>query len=101
MSNYDYNQIVYIMQQKKFSLFKISNSVFNIIKNEHGTFGEFFDYLISITVNTKTNCVIHWTISDSGTSSDEYISNIKSQLKTIFNTQTSFTDVCVSIANEM
>jgi cation transport regulator ChaC len=101
MADYDYNQIVYIMQQKKFSVFKHSERVINIIKNEHGTFGEFFDYLITVKVDPKTNYVIHWSISDNGTSTDEYISNIETQLKAIFNSnkQILFTDACLSIAN--
>jgi|LauGreDrversion4_2_1035121.scaffolds.fasta_scaffold106618_2 hypothetical protein len=100
MSNYDYNQIVYIMQQKNFCLFKISNYTFNIIKNEHGTFGEFFDYLITLTVDSKTNYVVDWKISDTGTSTEESINNVESQLKTIFNSkQILFTDACLSISN--
>jgi sensor histidine kinase YesM len=100
MSEYDYNQIVYIMQQKNFCLFKISNYKFNIIKNEHGTFGEFFDYLITITIDPKTNYIIYWAISDTGTSTEEYINKVESQLNTIFNSKKIlFTEACLSIAN--
>jgi hypothetical protein len=101
MSKYDYNEIVYIMQQKKFSVFKHSDRVIDIIKNERGTFGEFFDYIVTLTVDPKTDYVIHWTIFDTGTSTEEYISHIETELKKIFNTDTQilFTNACLSIIN--
>lgn len=97
----DYKQIDYIIQRKNYCLWKITDDTFDIIKNEHGTFGEYFDFIITVKIDINTNIVSSWKISNNGTSSKEYIQEIECKLKNIIFTDILCEDMCFAIANKI
>ena len=97
----DYKQIDYIIRKKKYGLWKITDNTFDIIKNEHGTFGEYFDFIITVIIDTNTNIVKSWNISNSGTSNKERIQKIESSMKNIMYQDILFEDMCFSIADKI
>lgn len=79
----DYTQIDYIIRRKNFCLWKITDEKFDIIKNEHGTYGEYFDFIITVKIVPQTYVVKSWKISNNGTSGKEYIQEIEGKIKNI------------------
>ena len=59
---FDHNQIDYIIHQKNYSLWRISDSMFDIIKNEHGTYGEFYDFMITLKMDPITKNIINYEL---------------------------------------
>lgn len=49
----DYHIIDYIIRQKNYSLWRSCENKFDIIKNEHGTYGEYYDFIISIVLDNN------------------------------------------------
>ena len=98
---FDYNQIDYIIKKKNYCLWKITDDTIDIIKNEHGTFGEYFDFIITIKIDINTNIVSTWKISNSGTSSKNYIQEIESKINNIMYKDILFEDMCFAIADKI
>ena len=69
---FDHNQIDYIIRQKNYSLWRISDSMFDIIKNEHGTYGEFYDFMITLKMDPITKNIINYELKIS-TDNKEFI----------------------------
>lgn len=53
----DYHIIEYIIRKKNYSLWNYGNNKFDITKNEHGVYGEYYDFIIKIDVCDNTNCI--------------------------------------------
>lgn len=54
----DYRIIDYIIRKKNYSLWRYCKNKFDIIKNEHGTYGEYYDFIIKIEL-CNNNCIIN------------------------------------------
>lgn len=98
---FDYSQIDYIIKKKKYCLWKITDDTFDIIKNEHGTFGEHFDFIITAKIDLNTNIISAWKISNNGTSSKNYIQEIEEKIKNIMYKDILFEDMCFAIADKI
>jgi hypothetical protein len=98
---FDYSQIDYIIRKQKYCLWKLTDDTFDIIKNEHGTFGEYFDFIITVKIDINTNIVSTWEISNSGTSSKNYIQEIEGKINNIVYKDILIEDMCFSIANKI
>tara|TARA_B100000073_G_scaffold303411_2_gene271452 strand:+ start:1910 stop:2200 length:291 start_codon:yes stop_codon:yes gene_type:complete len=60
----DYHIIDHIIRKKNFSLFPICKNKYYIIKNEHGTYGEYYDFIIKIELCDNNNIINVDVISD-------------------------------------
>lgn len=98
----DYNQIEYIIRRKNYCLWKITDGKFDIIKNEHGTYGEYFDFIITVKIVPETCIVNSWKITNNGTSSKEYIQEIEDKInRLICDKDVLFEDMCIALANKI
>ena len=66
-----------ILRKHNYSIMKIKKDMYYVIKNEHGTYGEFSDFTLEMQINPTLNIVTNWTIND--ISVDENILNILSK----------------------
>lgn len=82
---------LHLLKKKNFSLFMIDNSNIDITKNEHGTWGEFNDYVISVKIDNKTNKVISWSVKISDEENNE---QLMSEIMVAFADVQTFTDLC-------
>ncbi len=73
----DYHIIDYIIRKKNYSLWRFCKNKFDIIKNEHGTYGEYYDFIIQIEV-----CDNNYIINVDVISDDK---NYEKQIKKIVN----------------
>ena len=80
----DYIEI--ILRRKNYSIMKVKEDTFYISKNEHGTYGEFNDFVLQVKINPKNNMVVNWHI--------EEISIDKNVLQTISKEQISLFQFC-------
>ena len=55
----DYHIIDYIVRKKNYSLWRSCKNKFDIIKNEHGTYGEYNDFVIKIELCDNNNYIIN------------------------------------------
>ena len=53
-----------ILRKNNYSIMKVKTDTFYIIKNEHGTYGEFNDFILEVKINTETNMVLNWAINE-------------------------------------
>ena len=56
--------IDYIIRKKNYSLFRTCKNNYDIIKNEHGTYGEYYDFIIKIELCDNNNIINVDVISD-------------------------------------
>lgn len=90
----DYNIIDYIIRKKNYSLYRYNKETFDIIKNESGTYGEFYDFIIKIHL-CDDNCIIK---ADVITHDKEYEIQIKKIVNEIlFSGKNQFDKFCFAI----
>ncbi len=65
----NYHMIDYIIRPKNYSIWCLCKNKFDIIKNEHGTYGEFYDFIISLELDENTYNIVMWNIQ---TDNNEY-----------------------------
>jgi hypothetical protein len=53
-----------LLNAHDFSILKIRKDSWYITKNEHGTYGEFCDYILEVTVDVSTNVVVSCKINN-------------------------------------
>ncbi len=53
-----------ILKKNNYSIMKIKRDTFYIIKNEHGTYGEFNDFILEVKINPENNIVLNWSINE-------------------------------------
>jgi hypothetical protein len=58
----DYIDIM--LTKNNYSMMKVKNDTFYIIKNEHGTYGEFNDFILEVKINPENNMVLNWSINE-------------------------------------
>lgn len=60
----DHHIIDYIIRKQNYSLWRVCKNKFDIIKNEHGTYGEYSDFIINIEVCDNNSIINVDVISD-------------------------------------
>ena len=65
----DYHIIDYIIRKNNYSLWRSCKNKFEIIKNEHGTYGEYYDFIIKIELDDNNNDIINFNVA---TDDEEY-----------------------------
>ena len=78
----DYHLIDYIIRPKNYSIWPICKNKYDIIKNEHGTYGEFYDFIISLYLDENTHSIVNCDII---ADDNEYKQNIKKVVDEIIN----------------
>jgi hypothetical protein len=53
-----------ILAKNNYSIMKVKTDTFYIIKNEHGTYGEFNDFILEVKINPENNIVLNWSINE-------------------------------------
>ena len=53
-----------ILSKNNYSIMKVKRDTFYIIKNEHGTYGEFNDFILEVKINPENNIVLNWSINE-------------------------------------
>ncbi len=53
-----------ILGKNNYSTMKVKRDTFYIIKNEHGTYGEFNDFILEVKINPENNMVLNWSINE-------------------------------------
>lgn len=53
-----------ILRKHNYSTMKVKSDTLYIIKNEHGTYGEFNDFILEVKLNTDNNIVLNWFIRE-------------------------------------
>ena len=93
----DYHLIDYIIRKKNYSLWRSCEHKFEIIKNEHGTYGEYNDFVIKVELsNNNTNVVSVEVVSDD----KEYEKHIKTVVNEIIvSGTTQFDKFCFAIVD--
>ena len=91
----DYHIIDYIIRKKNYSLWRSCKNKFNLIKNEHGTYGEYNDFVIKIEICDNSNSILG---VDVVSNHKEYEIQIKQIIDKIFvSGNTQFDDFCFAI----
>lgn len=94
----DYNQINYIINKKNYSLWRISDTKYDITKNEYGTYDEYYDLKIFIEIDELTSIVKYWSIYSGGDIPSEQFEH---KLRNMYNSNILFENFCFAIANEI
>ena len=84
----DFYTIKYKLQSHNYNLYKLAENQFSITKNEHGTYDEFYDFSINITIDTLNSNIQHWNIyiqNPNNNSQKNQIEQIIKQSTTLFN----------------
>lgn len=94
----DYHTIDYIIRKNNYSLWCHSETNFDIIKNEHGTYGEYYDFVINVELNIERNISKYNIIIDN----DILKKDILKFLDKLFETgKICFHDFCFAIAENL
>jgi hypothetical protein len=69
-----------ILRKYNYSIMKLNADTFYIIKNEHGTYGEFNDFILEVKINPDTNMVLKWSINEINVDSNILINLSKEEI---------------------
>ncbi len=90
----DYHIIDYIIRKKNYSIWRSCKNKFELTKNEQGTYGEYYDYIIKIDVSDENNIINFDVVADDNFSQLK-IKNIVNDIITSGNIQ--FDKFCMAI----
>ena len=83
----DYHIIDYIVRKKNYSLWRSCKNKFDIIKNEHGTYGEYNDFVIKIELCDNNNYIINVDVISDDKDYEKKIKKIVNEIIVSGNTQ--------------
>lgn len=91
----DYHIIDQIIRKKNYSLWRSCKNKFDIIKNEHGTYGEYYDFIIKIELCNNTNYIINVDVMSDDKDLEKKIKKIVNDINVSGNVQ--FDKFCFAI----
>ncbi len=95
----DYQQIDYNIRKHNYSLWRLDKNRIDIIKNEHGTYGEFNDFIVSTQFDPNTGIILQWKVN---INNDHIKQTVITFLEThLTNKQITFEELCLQLANKL
>ncbi len=59
-----------ILRKHNYSIMKVKKDILYIIKNEHGTYGEFNDFILEVKINPENNMILNWSVNEISVNKD-------------------------------
>jgi len=94
----DYHIIDYNIRKKNYSLWRCCKNKYDIIKNEHGTYGEYNDFIITIML-CNNNYIINFDVISDNKEYNKEIEKIVTEI--IESGNIKFDEFCFAVVDRL